>query len=422
MKCPFPVSFFEWDPERNIIQEGAVENVDVIIHLAGESVAAGRWTQERKDKILKSRQQGTSLLIKAIKNSIKNGHQKPKKFISASAIGIYGDRGDETLTEETQSSTGFLAEVCQTWEKLAREVEELQIPWAIVRIGIVLGLEGGALKSMLPPFYAGVGGKLGSGEQYMSWIHLDDLVSLFLYLIENEKSKGIYNGVAPHPVRNTEFTKILGKEISRPTLFPVPAWILKTVVGQMSDILLHSQKVLPERALREGFNFAYPELGMALHHILQDKISGERRLKKYQWVKKSPAQVFPFFADEKNLEKITPEFLRFYVEGKNTEEICPGTSIDYSLKLRGIPIHWQSLITSYEREKYFVDTQTKGPFEKWVHTHKFIPLFGGTLLEDEIVYKIPLGHVGDILAGRFVQSDLKKIFNYRCEKIKQMIA
>ncbi len=411
----FPIKSFSWNPEKGEIDENAFKNVDIVIHLAGESVAEGRWTKSKKEKILNSRTQGTSLLIKTIKNL----EHHPKKFISASAIGIYGNRGDEKLDSSSNCGDDFLADVCKKWEEHTHGHTLKNMTSHSIRVGIVLSKLGGALKKMLPPFKAGVAGKLGNGHQYMSWIHIDDLVSQFIFLSENDCKNKIYNGVTPNPVTNNEFTKILGSVLRRPTLFPVPSIALKTIFGEMSCILLNGQRVLPKEFLEEGFKFKYPDLKTALENILNHDIKGEEVLKRYQWIEDNSQNVFPFFSNEKNLEKITPPFLNFKVVGKNTKNIGKGTLIDYKLKVHGIPLKWQSEITSFENEKSFVDIQTKGPYKKWEHTHDFISFKNGTLIKDKIVYKVPFGSLGKIFAGSLVKKDLDQIFNYRTKIISK---
>lgn len=262
---PHQVEIFQWEPILGTVEEGAFDGVEAVIHLAGEGVADGRWTETRKARILNSRVKGTQALIYAIQNS----QTTPKKFISASAIGIYGDRGQETLTEESTNGTGFLADVCKKWEDLAQNHGIEGMKSHSIRVGIVLSAKGGALAKMLPPFKMGAGGRLGDGKQFMSWIHIDDLVNQFIFLIENEGKHNSYNGVAPNPVDNNSFTKTLGKVLGRPTIFPVPGFGLKVLFGEMSEILLGSQRVVPKRFEEEGYQFKFKNLEDALTDIIK---------------------------------------------------------------------------------------------------------------------------------------------------------
>lgn len=417
-ECSLPVDVFYWNPKDHYIEVGALENVDYVIHLAGEGVADGRWNEDKKGRILSSRVEGTKLLM----DEIKKGVTTPRKFISASAIGIYGDRGEEVLDSKSTLGTGFLAEVCKQWESICLNNEIKDMQGICIRTGIVLGRNGGALNKMLPAFKMGVAGKLGAGNQYMSWIHIDDLVGQFIWLLNKESDTSIYNGVSPHPMTNLNFTKILGKVLKRPTLFPVPTFGLKLLLGEMSEILLNGQKVVPTNFINEGFQFQYPNLEDALKEILKYTLKGEIVLTKYQMVNKGTKEVFNFFSNEKNLEKLTPNNLDFKVLRKSTINLEEGTLIDYDLKIHGFPIKWQSKITKFKAEEGFVDEQIKGPYSKWVHTHDFISVKNGTIIKDKIVYKVPFGKIGLLVTGFIIKNDLKNIFNFRRRIINQQFS
>jgi uncharacterized protein (TIGR01777 family) len=252
----------KWDPETEEPPDYSLANADAIVHLAGEPVAQ-RWTPEAKIKIRESRVQGTRRLVQALSTQ----SRKPSVLVSGSAIGIYGSRGDEILTESSAPGADFLAEVCQEWEKQAVLAESLGIRVARIRTGIVLGKGGGALERMLPPFKAFVGGKIGSGKQWMSWIHLDDLVGIICHALENPLG-GAFNGTAPNPVRNSDFTSELARALRRPALFPVPPFALKAVFGEMAEMLLGGQRALPKAIEAAGYQFQYPNLGPALRAVL----------------------------------------------------------------------------------------------------------------------------------------------------------
>lgn len=232
-----------------------------VVHLAGEPVAQ-RWTRSARDRILKSRVEGTKSLVKAL------SEHPPPVLISASAIGYYGSRGDEILTETSKPGGDFLAQVVTAWEREARSAEQLGIRVVPLRFGMVLGRRGGALKKMLPPFRLGLGGSLGSGKQWISWIHLDDLIALIGFAIESAQCTGAMNAVAPYPVTNAEFTHDLARALHRPAIFPVPEFFLKLLYGEMSQVILGSQRVTPEAALQAGFEFRFTELGPALRQIV----------------------------------------------------------------------------------------------------------------------------------------------------------
>jgi uncharacterized protein (TIGR01777 family) len=260
----FQVKAFGWDPEKPPPAE-AFDGIDALIHLAGDPVAEGRWTEAKKERIRESRVAGTRNLVATLRAI----GGRPKVLVSASAVGIYGDRGDEQLDEHSQHAHDFLAEVCQGWEHEALEAASLGIRVATVRVGIVLGEKGGALGKMLTPFYLGLGSPLGSGDQFMPWVHIDDLVGIFLHAAKHNQVQGALNGVAPNPVTNREFTKTLGRVIGRWTFMPpVPGFVLRTMLGEFANVLLTSQRVYPVATKQCGYVFQYPELEPALRQIL----------------------------------------------------------------------------------------------------------------------------------------------------------
>lgn len=262
---PTGASEIEWSPQRYSIALARLEGFDAVIHLAGESIAEGRWNEEKKRRIRESRVKGTRLLS----DSLANIKHPPKSFLCASAIGYYGNRGDEILTESSPPGDDFLAEVCVEWEKASEEAVQKGIRTVNLRFGIILDSKGGALAKMLPPFRMGVGGKIGTGRQWMSWIALDDVVGAIKRALTNETLSGPVNFVAPNPVTNREFTKTLGKVLSRPTLFSIPAFGARLAFGEMADaLLLSSQRVEPERLKKAGYQFRYSELKGALRHVL----------------------------------------------------------------------------------------------------------------------------------------------------------
>ncbi len=237
-----------------------VGTVDAIIHLAGDSIA-GRWTKEKKEKILNSRVNTTRALVENLPSL------KARVLISASAVGFYGSRGDELLGEDAAPGDDFLAEVCRAWEREVFTAEGRGVRTVVLRFGMVLGGDGGALAKMLPAFRFGLGGRLGSGKQWLSWIHVDDLVRMIAFAAENEKLRGVYNATAPAPVRNREFTTILGGVLERPTVLPVPALALRVLFGEMSSMLLASQRADARKIVSAGFEFQFPDLELAMRNL-----------------------------------------------------------------------------------------------------------------------------------------------------------
>jgi uncharacterized protein (TIGR01777 family) len=255
----------EWSPDRYSIALARIEGFDAVVNLAGESIAEGRWTDDKKRKIRESRVKGTKLLGDALANLTK----PPQTFICASAIGYYGNRGDEILTEASAPGDDFLADVCVEWEKATALATEKGIRVVNARFGVILDLNGGALKKMLPPFRMGLGGKVGSGKQWMSWIALDDVTGAIRHALTTDALRGPVNAVAPAPVTNAEFTRTLGRALGRPTLVPLPAFAARLALGEMADeLLLASQRVVPARLQASGYRFRYPTLEDALRAVL----------------------------------------------------------------------------------------------------------------------------------------------------------
>lgn len=252
-----------WDPEHAPFPSAALGDVDAIVHLSGEGIAEKRWTDAQKKRIRDSRVVGT----RAIAQAIRAAEVKPRVFICASAVGIYGDRGDDELTEESAPGSDFLAQVCREWEAAASDVEAAGVRRVSARFGVVLSSEGGALGKMLPVFRAGLGGRLGSGKQWFPWAHLDDVVGLLAHALTTDIS-GPLNVVSPEQVTNARFTALLGDALHRPTLMRVPGTALKLALGEMSTTLLGSQRVVPKKALAGGYTFKHPALGPALRDLV----------------------------------------------------------------------------------------------------------------------------------------------------------
>lgn len=254
-----------WDPAAGKIDAASLKGIEGVVHLAGENIAAGRWTSAVKRRIRESRVDGTSLLAKSLAALT----PAPRVLVSASAIGYYGDRGGELLTEAAPPGTNFLAEVCVAWEKAARPAADAGIRVVFPRIGVVLSAKGGALAKMLLPFKLGVGGVVGPGDQYMSWIDLDDLVGVIEECLLDDSLAGPVNAVAPKAVTNREFTKALGRALHRPTIFPMPAFAARLAFGEMADqLLLASANVDASRIQKAGYAFQYPDIDASLAHAV----------------------------------------------------------------------------------------------------------------------------------------------------------
>jgi uncharacterized protein (TIGR01777 family) len=257
------VQAYAWDLKNEAVPKEALLGRDAVVHLAGEDVGQ-RWTKEVKAEILDSREKGTRNMV----HSIFETKPRPKAFICASAAGYYGDRGDDIVTEADPPGSDWLAEVCARWERQA-DTAKVGTRMVLVRTGIVLDAEGGALAKMLPPFKAGVGGPIGSGKQYMPWIHLDDLVGIYLAAIDHPTFNGAINASAPEPATNKEFAKALGHAIRRPAMAPVPAVAIKLMYGEMAQLVLKGVRMVPGRAAELGYEFEHPDLDEALRSTLE---------------------------------------------------------------------------------------------------------------------------------------------------------
>jgi uncharacterized protein (TIGR01777 family) len=254
-----------WDPRAGTIDAAALDGVGGVVHLAGAPIAASRWSKRVKQQILASRVEGTRTLAEALARLL----QPPRVLVSASGVGFYGDRGDEVLDEDGLGGTGFLAEVARQWEAATAAASAAGIRVVMMRLGVVLSASGGALPRMVLPFKFGAGGPVGSGRQYMSWITLDDAVSAMLYAVETDTLSGPVNTVAPSPVTNREFASVLGRVLRRPSVLPLPALAVKTLMGEMGvELLLASTRAVPGKLEASGFTFEHPELEDGLRHVL----------------------------------------------------------------------------------------------------------------------------------------------------------
>ena len=405
---PATVARRRFDPNEVRPQPEAFENVDAVIHLAGESVA-GRWTETKKRAIRESRVGGTRNLVQSLAACAK----APTALICASAVAFYGTRGDEPLFETSQPGEDFLAGVCVQWESEAAAAEAHGIRTAMLRTGIVLGESGGALQKMAAPFRFGVGGPLGGGRQFVPWIHIDDLVALYLFALDGEV-RGAINAVAPDYATSARFAQALGGALQRPAVVPTPGIALRAILGEFASTVLASQLVIPARAEDAGFEWKYRFVEAAMAQALHSKVSppyGIATFESTQTVRVSAQDVFAFFSDPRNLEYLTPPSLRFAF-ASCPETVERGSTIGYRLRLHGIPLRWDTLIARWQPPERFVDVQLHGPYALWHHEHRFVPSAEGTTLIDRVDYALPFAPFGNV-ARSFVKRDVDQIFAYR---------
>ncbi len=404
--------------------------VDAIVNLAGEPIVSGRWTDKKKKALVESRVDRTEEMVKAIGEM----DARPSVLVSASAVGYYGDRGDEVLHEDSTQGDDFLAELCAGWERAAFGAEAHGLRVAALRIGVVLGRGGGALEKMLPPFKMGGGGKLGSGDQYMPWVHIADLVELMRTAVVDERYTGVFNATAPNPVDNKTFTSALGSALQRPTIVPVPSFALKAIFGEAAQVLLEGQRAEPKRALDHGFEFAFSTIDEALNDVVAEKKSVtltkprelpdssyldgrpvRRVLEQETWIDAPLEEVYAFFSKPQNLGAMTPGTMSFEIISELPETMSPGTEIEYVIRLGPVPMKWKTRIEQVDPLERFVDTQLKGPYASWHHEHVFERHGDRTRMVDRVHFAAPFGPLGWIAERLFVQPQLEAIFGYRAQ-------
>ncbi len=403
----------------------ALQTTDAVINLAGAPILDKRWTDKRRAQLWDSRVGVTRRIVDAIAGVA----SKPSVLVSASAIGYYADAGELPISESGQRGKGFAAELCATWEHEASRATELGLRVAHARIGIVLG-QGGMLDKVLPLFRSGLGGRLGSGQQYLPWIHVEDVVNALVHAMYDERCRGPFNVVGPNPVRYNRFAGELGQQLGRPTVVPAPALALKAMLGQRADVMLASQRVVPRRLEQLGFEFRFAEL----NHALADCCAADdilirpatawpttdylsRRQPKYvleqDLVVQAPLDdVFSFFSDARNLSLLTPPTLDFHIKTPDVT-MAVGARIDYRIKLGVMPMRWTSSIEVWKPGSRFVDAQVRGPYHCWWHEHSFEERSGGTLVRDRVYYAPPLGPLGRVANRLFVSPNLRRIFAFR---------
>lgn len=400
---PFPCEIIEGDLSVKSLDDARLQHIEAVINLMGEPVVGERWNEDKKRKIYDSRVQGTRNLVASLPQTL-------SAFVSSSAMGIYGDRQEELLTEDSSAGEDFLAKVCLDWEKEAH-----QAPGRVVciRTSVVLAQQGGALDKMLFPFRAGVGGVLGSGEQWMSWIHLKDIVGLFVFALENENVRGAVNGSAPEAVTNRRFSEALAKAVGRKLGPPVPLIALRTLYGEAAASILAAIRLSAEKILSLGYSFQCGDLSKALDELCAPFRQGEELFVSEQFVPHPPETIFPFFKNAHNLEQLTPPSLGFHIEKISTEDIQQGTLIEYQLNIRGVPVKWKTEIDEWQPPFKFVDNQVRGPYRLWHHTHEFHSVRGGALMVDKVRYQLPGGYLGWLAASHVVRKEVETIFAFR---------
>jgi uncharacterized protein (TIGR01777 family) len=413
-----------------------LSRADAVINLAGAPVAQ-RWTARHRRRLVESRVDVTQRIVAAMAVA----SPRPRVLVSTSAIGWYGDRGAAELDEGSAVGEGFLAELSQRWEAAADEAAPLGVRVVKLRLGVVLAAEGGALARLVPATRWGGGVIIGDGRQFMSWIHLRDVVGMYMQALADPRWSGVYNATAPHPVDNGQFTRRLARALHRPTWMKVPAVALRLALGEMAQIVTASQRVTPRRALAADFSFRFPELGAALAEVLQpvgrdvqfESVSEvppdvayfadhrpKYRLRQTVVLDAPIDRVFDFFRRAENLGAMTPDDMSFDIQTPTPIAMHEGTRIEYAIRLGPVPLRWLTRIERWAPDRCFVDAQYAGPYAAWYHEHHFEAVGDDrTKMTDVVWYAPPLGPLGRLANRLFITGKLRGIFGHRTRVIRK---
>lgn len=413
-----------------------LERVDTVINMAGRQLAGVRWTKKRKEEFSKSR----IGLNEKIVGFISECQTPPSTFITASAVGVYGDNGPSEITEQGPNGTGYLADMCKNWEAAASQAEECDVRVVNLRLGIVLNREGGMLNQLTLPFEMGIGSYIGNGKQMVPWIHIEDVLRMIHHVITHDQVSGPVNCTAPNPITAKLFAETLKKNTAAKLLVPLPKIVLKILFGEGAGVLTNSQNAIPRKALDTGFSFKYADINSALEREFDDyyvevqqikrqtekdstdnqnNIKGAQfRLKTEAELNVSPEEAFKFFHSPANLGLCTPPWLKFSIL-ETSPEMGRGSMFVYQIKLGPIPLKWKTRIIEWSPDNSFIDLQESGPYKLWVHRHQMKQLAPGwTEMQDVVHYSLPFGLLGKFAHNFIIKKILKRIFSYRNEIIK----
>jgi len=419
-RLPFPATCHPWDHTR-AVPAIALQGVDAVVHLAGEPAGGARWTPARKALIRDSRVQGTQQLVAAV---LQHGPQV-RAFVHGSALGYWGSRGDEVLTAASSPGDDFLGRLTQDWEAalqpLAERAGTLRMP--VVRTGVVLAREGGALAEMLPMFRLSAAGRLGRGRHWMSWIHHDDIVDLFVHALDGAvagRIDGVLEGVAPSPATNRDFTAALCRALGVAETLPVPPPMLKLLYGERAEIVFASTRVEPKATLASGYTFRHPKLGAALADLLEPLRGHHWQAVREQWLPREPQALWPAFAEPKLLEALLPPVLAARVT--TLEPPGPEGRFEMRLQWHGVPVTLSLRTTGWQPPHRQVLEQLRGPFAQAQVITELLPFAGGTLLRDTLHYRLRGGWLGAAAGGWKVQADLGRALDQRARGLAERFA
>jgi uncharacterized protein (TIGR01777 family) len=412
-----------------------IDGSDGVVNLAGEPMMPARWTQKKRERILSSRVGTTEKIVAAIRAATR----RPEVVVSQSAVGFYGEHAEGPCPEERGPGTDFLADVCVAWENAALQAEALGVRVVRVRTGFVLGAEEGGLAAMVTPFRLGVGGRLGRGDQPLSWIHIDDEAEVIVRLLGALPLSGPVNLTAG-TVPQRELATLIGDVLRRPSAIPAPAPALELLFGEASSTILGGQEVPPNALRRAGYSHRFPQLGAALEDVLDassvlvvepDDVPDHPYLSAHppRWELRSALDVaapvetvFAWFSRPENLPMVTPPASALALHTPSPIEMREGTDIDYELPIAGVRAEWRTHVVAWDPPRSFVDVATKGPFRCWWHEHRFEPTASGTHIRDRVLFSAPLGPLGRVAEAAWVRPMLQRLFLYRRNAIRQRFA
>jgi len=425
------------DMERDLLRD-KLEECDAVLNLSGRPIPLGRWTHGQKQELWDSRVGLTRILSEEINRC----QSPPSVFVSSSAVGYYGNRPQDILNEESPKGDGYLSDLCVNWENAAVSAGSESTRVCILRMGVVLGREGGILKLLTPFFRYGFGNVLGDGRQNMPWIHLIDALRVMVRCIEDPDLRGVFNCSSPDPCTAMEFSQTLRNKTRARILIGVPSWVLRVVLGENAKHYLSSQYVVPEALMAKGFKFYFTNISMALDYELDhqeifirkvavdeplsmgDKfesatpVYGQYKLTTETHVEADEETVFDFFSSPLNLGLTTPPGMGFKIQNM-PDNIQVGSNITYKIKLWGITLTWVTEIVTWAPPAFFVDRQVKGPYRLWRHEHRIFRSEDNmrTVMTDAVIYRVPLGIIGRLLHRFFIADQLKRIFKFRKQVI-----
>jgi uncharacterized protein len=416
-----------------------LQRCDAVVNLAGEPIA-GRWSCARRRRITASRAGVTEELVAAIADA----SRRPGVLINASAVGYYGDRGDQALDEDSQPGQGFLAETCRRWEAAAIAAEAHGVRVVRARLGVVLGLGGGFFGRLWPMFARGLGARPGSGRQWLPFIHLDDAVEVIAAALADARYDGAIDLVAPQPATQAQVTAAFARASGRPVRLAVPGAALRLVLGEGADIVLASQRLEARRLRALGFVHRFPDIDAAIGELVErmravdirplasdpappdGEVQPEYlRRRRPRYVLRTEVElaapvdeVFRFFSRPENLGILTPAAMSFRIH-QVPRDLAEGGRIDYRIRVAGVPLAWRTVIERWVPGRCFIDAQTRGPYRSWWHEHHFEARGDGTLMQDRVYYAPPLGLLGRVAQALFVAGQLRGVFGYRAQAIAQ---